>query len=193
VCDLKCETCGLVTTHAKVSEVGHDSTYERIALGANPTDEVGYPWSTAERRRLQQQYRLGLPRNPNLIHLWWMSEVENARAAGASTIVALCGEPIPLPRTSGPSVQRLSTDAQLEPRPVRVDEYEDLDTGLSWRDGDCVDCLRVHNESCRERNRRELLRWLTRAGAQVDSLDADTVDNLVRCLRQAFDPRRPEL
>jgi hypothetical protein len=49
---------------------------------------------------------------------------------------------------------------------VRTDEYEDPETGMSWRDGDCVDWLRVYNTRRLEK-RREYLRKFAAVGLQA--------------------------
>lgn len=182
---LKCSHCRDITTHALL--IDPDATYrdsdereQRLALGDQPRDQYE---RLLDLDRLRRSYRQALPRNPNLTHMWWVRDEKAARQAGSREVATLCGGVQEL-RGESPQTSVLRTGSEYQaPDPVRADEYEDLDTGESWRDGDCVDCLRVYNTRVLER-RRELLRdWLMWFYVRARQQDASTTERLIAALR----------
>jgi hypothetical protein len=143
VCDLKCSTCGRVTTHATVPNTARDDTYELIARGRDPrSSDRGSHWSEEKLRRIQQQYRRGLPRNPYLAHRYWGDDAQAAAEAGGTHASALCGEAIPI---------------QLDERTGGVYYYVGRpEPGCGWEEVECVDCLRIANDHRRYREHKQL-------------------------------------
>ncbi|OBF86953.1 hypothetical protein A5791_19855 [Mycobacterium sp. 852002-51163_SCH5372311] len=184
---LKCSHCQAITDHAllKDPECRHRDDDEReqlLALGDPPR---GASERGRDLERLRREYREAAPRNPNLEHVWWISDANRAIAENAPTLTVLCGETIPTPQSRPESWHHLNNDADRgKPRPVRLDEYEDHETGMSWRDGDCVDCLRVYNTTRLALQRGHLYDWLNYlAHNLLDSLDAVTVDELIEAVK----------
>ncbi|WP_454788505.1 hypothetical protein [Mycolicibacterium lutetiense] len=197
--ELKCSECGRVTTHALLHPEGdqlrdHAEMMQRVATG----NSHGH-FKTAELAEVRRKFRQGFPRNPELNHFWWGREAEEAWATGERTVIGLCGEPVTLHRNpTGPSSRVTdSEDSQVIPKIVRDQEYEDPDTGVSWREMDCVDCLRVwHLELLRQR-RQTLSETLTKFLAELLSeekggypkrIDLRTVNALVEAFESVNAP-----
>jgi len=159
--DLKCAECGRVTTHALLHPEGnwaqdHAEMMQRVATG-NSHGHLG----ADQLAEVRAKFRQGLPRNPGLNHFRYDRAAQAAWDAGERTVKALCGEVVRIHRDpSGPSSSSRRSGAddsrQIKPKQVRDQEYKDPETGLSWTEVDCVDCLRTwHLELLRQR--REVL------------------------------------
>ncbi|WP_158017999.1 hypothetical protein [Mycobacterium basiliense] len=173
--DLKCSACRAVTTHALLADPTDFDERRQLAALGDRTFFSG--WDEESFRCNQIQYRKGLPRNPNLQHSWWVRDADKARAAGQTTVAALCGETIKLPTPERTHTQK--GGVYEAPRTFSEVEREDPDTGLSWLDLDCVDCLRVWNTAQAKKRRKELFVKIMRLAAEIDTLDAATVDRLL--------------
>lgn len=146
--DLKCAECGRITTHALIHPEGwqlrdHAEMMQRVATG----NSHGH-FSTPQIEDVRRKYNQGMPLNPELHHLWWVEAAKEDWSAGRRTTTSLCGRKVEIPRDpNGPSAgserAKKADDWQAKPREVRDQEYEDPETGLSWRTSDCVDCHRV--------------------------------------------------
>ncbi len=184
---LKCSECGARTRHALLRENNdyRDSAEHRqlVALGVDkPRDQY------EDVDRLRAEYQAQLPRNPKLNHRYWISEAEKAWDAGARTVTAVCGDPMPLskdPRT----VDRSDDGSPYEAvQPDRIDwdtEFEDPETGLWWVDMDCVNCLRVANgrRIVRAQDRaKDLIDWYAKS---IQHLNHDEVAALIEFLQPA--------
>ncbi|PQP52657.1 hypothetical protein [Mycolicibacterium austroafricanum] len=195
--ELKCQECGRVTTHALLHPEGdwavdHAEMMQRVATG----NSHGH-FNADQLEEVAAKYRQGLPRNPNLGHYWYKAFAQEDWDAGRRTTKALCGEKVTLHRDpSGPSSgKRWGDDRQIKPRAVRDQEYEDSETGVSWIEADCVDCLRVwHLELLRQR-REDLAEKMTeflkdlladKAG-YPKKIDLRTVESLIGALDAARD------
>lgn len=156
--DLKCDACGCTTRHALLRSGEHRDAaedYQRMALGGQPTDRL------EDVDRARREYRRGLPRNPRLHHWYWVREAQAAWDGGERTVAALCGDTMTLhrdPRTTRGG-KNVPMTHLVEPGEVRDMDYEDPETGMWWVDMDCVNCLRIANES-RRKWRREHLQYL---------------------------------
>lgn len=169
--DLKCETCGEITVHAIILPAGdafrnHAEELHRVATGwAKPQVSDEY------RRRIQERWRQGLPANPELHHIWWCSDEEDAREAGSTHFPAVCRVMIPLPeRDPDDRDTSLSGDELVAPRDYIDVDREDVETGLWWYDVDCVDCLALSNAVAVNRQRNRLKLKLIELAQQADSL-----------------------
>ncbi len=138
--DLKCAHCETITRHALLRPANCDyrdyaEEFTRMALGGKPTDRD----RLTDVDRIRRQYRMGLPRNPYLFHCYWLRDTERARAAGVTTITAMCGETVPLPPERHCRKSRFGpTGAGYEaPRELSEIDREDPQTGLSWFDQAC--------------------------------------------------------
>lgn len=187
--DLKCETCGKVTTHALLHPEGdwaadHAETVQRIALGdlkAHPRFQD--PWAAKDLVRIIDRYRQSnYPKNPFVNHRWWKSDENEAREAGQKWFRAMCGEPVEVPaehRSNGSSITELEAPTQVTDPERSEHENFDAETGLWWTaDGVCVNCLRVRNNWLLDKRRKEVAVLLLKLAADVDSLDAATVHML---------------
>ena len=173
--DLKCSACNAVTRHALLrTDQNRDfaEQYQAAALGGPPPD------SHTDIAGIRNQYRQGLPRNPELAHLYWLRDAETARQHGLDHTLALCGDLMPTPNRDPRPGSRNRGDADDFGRPREQSDVdlEDLDTGLSWIHGDCVNCLAVWNRLAAQQRRSDLADHLTRLLAAVN---ADLPDNLV--------------
>ncbi|WP_460358981.1 hypothetical protein [Mycobacterium sp. ZZG] len=196
--DLKCSECGRITTHAiihpeKDSFRDHAEMMQRVATG----NSHGH-FNAAQLEEVATKYRQGLPRNPYLVHYWYKNVAQEDWDAGRCTTKALCGEKITLHRDpSGPSSgKRRGDDRQIKPADARDQEYEDSETGLSWIEADCVDCLRVwHLELLRQR-REDLVEKMTEflrdlladKSGYPKKIDLRTVDLLIEVLESVRQP-----
>ena len=187
--DLKCETCGKVTTHALIHPDGHWAAdhaerIQRVALG----DRKAYPRFQDERAakdlvRIIKRYRQGnYPSNPFVFHRWWKSDENKAREAGQKWFPAMCGEPVEVPeehRFNGTDVTELEAPTQVTDPERTEHENFDVETGLWWTaSGVCVNCLRVRNDWLLDKRRIEVATLLMKLAATIDSLDAPTVHKL---------------
>ncbi|MEC4763356.1 hypothetical protein VT930_09590 [Mycobacterium sherrisii] len=174
--DLKCDHCGAVTRHAIVTGDDHAEDIHKAAIGWSyrALDDEGH-------QRIREQWRQGLPQNPNLRHIWFISEEERAREAGHTHMPALCGAQIPLPRPEQCS-DREVPDEPLPPNPFHDVDYEDPQTGMWWYAADCVDCLRNANARVIARQRKVLSAKLWDCIGRLSKLDARTVSTLVQQL-----------
>lgn len=187
--DLKCEECGRVTLHAIITGNDHAEVLQRVATGNTHGVLKG-----SELAEVRRKFRQGLPRNPELNHFWWTSEAQAAWDSGHCEVTALCGEPVTVARDpSGPPSRERDDDQRIEPKQVRDQEYEDPDTGLSWTELDCVDCLRVWHLELLRRRRNELADMLTQFLADLladktgypKKIDLRTVETLIETLEAA--------
>lgn len=194
--DLKCTQCGRVTTHAIIHPEAdkmrdHAEMIQRVATGNGHGhfDEAGLI-------KMREKYRQGLPRNPELNHFWWTSEAKDAWDAGRRSVIGLCGELVTLqrdPRASTSSRTDKRDDSQIEPARVRDQEYEDSETGLSWAEMDCVDCLRVWHLDLLRQRRAVLAESMTKFLADLlaeksgypKKIDLRTVNALIEALETA--------
>lgn len=191
--DLKCEECGRITTHALIRPPGdafrdHAEMMTRVATGTSHTH-----FTTAEKlTEVRRKYNEGQPHNPFLHHYWWNSDPETT----------LCGRKIASYRDPSPEkpsddddshhLVQLSGSHQTKPR-FRDHEYED-ETGLSWREMDCVDCLRVwHLELLRQRRKvlsDVLIRFTTDLAEDMSGypkrFDLAAVNGLIDAIENAY-------
>lgn len=177
--DLKCDNCGRVTTHAIITGNDHAEKIREAATG----------WhykvlNEEDRRRIQQRWRQGLPRNPFARHIWWCSDEEKARAAGKSHFQAICKAEIPVPtltreqrRANGSAGYGI--DEFVKPKEFHDVDREDPDTGLWWFDVDCTDCLYRSNAITAEHLRDVLKEKLLEVAGKLSTLDTATVAALV--------------
>lgn len=183
--DLKCATCSKVTAHALLNDSGDwDEEKQLVALG----DDEAMGWSLERRQQLRDEYRRGFPRNPLTHHLWWKGEEDAAREAGQKQFQAMCGEPVNVPekRREGTTPQQQRMPAQAKEVNLYEEEFQDPDTGLWWRDGDCVDCLR-HRHAWLLRDRRtKLSALLIKVVASIDEVDAAMVEKLNELVTSAL-------
>lgn len=183
--DLKCSNCERVTRHALlVPEEGwwrdHAERLTRIALGA---EDYGIPHV---QDRIRAAYRQGRQANPLMKHLWPRSETTAARKAGKATVVAYCGETVPLPEKVGhPSPQ--CGEVLLKPDPVRFDqEYEHPETGTWWVEMDCPDCYRVVNARRAAERRKLLEEWIVWAlRHHSERVPDERVEDLIAAFKSA--------
>ncbi|WP_205874432.1 zinc finger domain-containing protein [Mycobacterium camsae] len=181
---LKCVACGCRTRHALLRDPGsahvdYAEAYQRYALGGQWPDRPEY---APDRERLRERYFRQFPRNPNLRHLWWVQDGDKARAAGIREVPTLCGGVHTL-RGESTAARQVIKPQYLAPEPVHTDQYTDHATGESWRDGDCVDCLRVYNDGLLQRTRDDLARLIRWYFVRSDRLDAAEVEELRSFLR----------
>lgn len=172
--DLKCSACGRVTRHAAVDGSDYHEQFQLRALGFTGN------LPEAEANRVKDEYRQGLPRNPFLGHIWWIADQKKALKYNTRLRVH-CGDLIDPPPISGAS---LSDTALRKPKPVRErdfdTEFEDPNTGLFWRDVDCVNCIRVSNALRLERRRKHLKVLMTTAlGELLDNTQTKRYDRHV--------------
>ncbi|CDM76141.1 zinc finger domain-containing protein [Mycobacterium marinum] len=185
---LKCSHCATITTHALLVDPNSsyrdaDEREQLLALGDQPRNRYE---QLTDLGRLRREYRDGMPQNPNLRHIWWIRDETAARAAGAREVPTLCGGVHQLRGESASARERIKP-SYLAPDPVRLEEYTDLDTGESWRDGDCVDCLRVHNAGVLERAREDLTKLISWYFVRAERLNATEVGELRTFLQEAAD------
>lgn len=179
---LKCRQCGRVTRHAGVFDYDGDERQQEIALG------FAGDFSESEAKRLQDQYRQGLPRNPFLRHLWYVSDQEEA-IEYKTRLRVHCGDLIEPP----PISDSIPCDAEpRKPKFIRErdldTEYEDPETGLFWRQVDCVNCLRVSNALRLERRRKHLKVLMTTAlGELLDATETKCYDQHIDSLIEALE------
>lgn len=196
--ELKCSECDRVTVHALIhpdndSLRDHAEMMQRVATGNTHTHLKAH--QIAE---IRSKYRQGMPRNPELNHYWWTAEAKKAWDAGRREVTALCGEPMTIERDpGGPSSSKPTDkreDRQIEPKTVREQEYEDPETGLSWIEMDCVDCLRVwHLELLRQR-RKVLTEQMTVFLADLiednsgypKRFDLSTINEMIELIKAAY-------
>ncbi|BDB43326.1 hypothetical protein Mkiyose1665_18290 [Mycobacterium kiyosense] len=183
---LKCSHCAVVTRHALL--IPHSCSYrdsdereQALALGDAPRTQME---QLTDLERLRPEYRAAFPQNPNLRHLWRVSDEAAARQAGQRQVATLCGGTHQLLGDHTLARAERLKPEYLAPAPVRADEYEDLDTGMSWRDGDCVDCLRVYNAQVLSKRRRDLRARLVRAFV-LATKDAQSIERLYAALGEA--------
>ncbi|WP_141213957.1 zinc finger domain-containing protein [Mycobacterium marinum] len=186
--DLKCSHCQAITTHALLidPESAYRDSDERkqlLALGDQPRNRYE---RCEDLQRLRREYRDAMPRNPNLRHLWWVRDEKAARESGTGHVPTLCGGVHQL-RGESTTAREVIKPRYLAPDPMRIDEYTDLDTGESWSDGDCVDCLRVYNGGVLQRARDDLARLISWYFVRSYLLDAGEVEELRSFLREAAD------
>jgi hypothetical protein len=196
--DLKCAECNSITTHALLHPDGdkfrdHAEMMQRVATGNSHSN-----LTADELAVVRQKYRQGPPRNPELNHLWWMSDAQAAWDSGKRIVAGLCGAPMTIDRDpssrESPARWEKSDDRQIEPKKVRDQEYEDPKTGMWWTEMDCVDCLRVwHLELLRQR-REVLAASLTEfladlladnKGGYPKKVDLRSVNSLIEALETA--------
>ncbi len=164
---LKCSQCRTRTRHALEAGNHFAEQYQRYALGGS------WPHKYApDLDRLRAEYFEQFPRNPNLNHWYVIDEAQASWDAGERTVAALCGEPMSLHRRPGTSSRRVPMTELVEPDEMRDMEYEDAETGLSWVDMECVNCLRVTNTRRLALKRTELLTQLLELTATVGNLEA---------------------
>lgn len=187
--ELKCTECGRITVHAIILPDGnsirdHAETLQLIALGwTNPH------FTEEKKQEIRQQYHGAFPRNPYMDHLWWKNEENAAREAGKEMFPAMCGAMIPVPETprEGKAVTEFRAPEQLTDPEVLERERLDVETGLWWDIGDCVNCLRYRNDKLLRERREELAKVLLRAAVRTDDLDAEVVNALLDKLRGMAD------
>jgi hypothetical protein len=174
--ELKCANCGAITRHALLRSADdfrdYAEQYSRVALGG----QTG-PDDFTDVERARREYRIGLPRNPYLHHMFWVKDAEKAQDAGQSHVATLCGGRMLLP--AGYRYTGSAAGEYFKPQDLRDQEYEDPDTGHWWVEMDCVDCLRVYNEDRLARRRAHLLRKLKQLALNLNSLDAAVVEALI--------------
>lgn len=175
--DLKCLACNKVTTHALLDDANDwDEKKQLVALG---DDEIG-GWSFEYRERIRDEYRRGLPRNPLTKHIWWKGYEDRAREAGNKRFQAMCGEWIDVPevRSDGVDITQQRAPKQVGNDDLYEQEYEDLDTGLWWTPGDCLDCLRQRHASLLRRQRKALAEMLIKLVAVIDDVNPEMIEVL---------------
>jgi transcription elongation factor Elf1 len=166
---LKCGACGRQTRHALLNTTGAIDWSEKEQQFVLGGESPGEYWDDSRRDHLREQYFAQFPRNPQLHHWYWVSEAKEAWAAGRRDVTALCGAPMTL------HADPPSTPGNDLVKPGRIDwdtEFEDHDTGMSWIDMECVDCLAVTNRE-RLKNQRDAVRTkLLEASEAIEQLDA---------------------
>lgn len=178
--DLKCVECGRVTTHAIILSAAdgfrdHAELLRKLATGWHSKK-----CTEADLARIQEHWRRGTPQNPYKRHLWWVSDLEKARAAGQSHFRAICMAEIPVPQMqSKKGSTGYKSDEMVAPKRFHDVDREDPDTGLWWFDVDCVDCLYRSNEIALGKQRKALKAKLQAVVDKIGSLDARTVSELL--------------
>jgi hypothetical protein len=181
--DLKCETCNAVTRHAIISAAERADTHAEVlhqvatGWGNRVVDADG---NGPSRRRIEEAWRQGLPRNPYLNHLWWISDEKKAREAGRTHLLAVCMEPIPVPEPSAPgrTTSTFGHDEIVKPREFHDVDREDPETGLWWYDLRCPDCLLRSNAMALQAMRKQLVDRLLQLTISANDLDQGAVVKL---------------
>jgi hypothetical protein len=180
---LTCDHCGERTRHAVMNRPGatdYDEIAQRCALG---DDDTGIGWSKEYVDRLRREYREMFPRNPKLHHLWFRDNAEKAIADGNPRMHAVCGEPIDTPTPERHRRGKPATEP-VAPQELTDTEFEDPETGLWWRDLDCVDCLRLGNRATAEWQRRRLERLLLHLSVSPEKIDDREVSEVLEYLER---------
>ena len=187
--DLKCEECGRITTHALLHPQGdsyrdHAEMLQLIGLGWHNSH-----FTEAQKADIVSRYHSSFPANPYMHHLWWKNEENDAREAGQTMFTAMCGALIPVPtrRIEGKDVTEFRAPEQLTDPELMEYEHLDVDTGMYWDVGDCVNCLRYRNDKLLRERREALVRILLSAATKTDELDAPLVNSLFDTLRSLGD------
>lgn len=190
---LKCDACGEPTRHAiLIEEDGrygrhrdYDEIRQRYVLGGDWPDERYAP----DRERMRAEYFAMFPRNPKLRHRYYLADASESRAAGETRMKALCGADMGVPTEACDNAPEKTPEGELH-KPDRIDwdtEFEDAETGLWWVDMQCVDCLRVSNDSRRERMRERLQTLLAFFALDHGRIPDDGVGTLVEHLEKLFE------
>jgi hypothetical protein len=178
--DLKCDTCGRVTTHAIILPTGDSFRDHAEKLRDAATGWVLKALTDEGHQRIQQRWREGLPRNPYTRHMWWISDEKKAREAGETHFLAICKERIAVPKkTAAERDSSTPIDAFVEPREFHDVDREDPETGLWWFDMDCTDCLYRANAIALDEKRKALKSKLQSVVDKISALDARTVADLL--------------
>ena len=183
--DLKCAECNRVTTHALLHPEG---SWARDHAEAIHRQAIGYHLKTLTdegRARIQRAWRVGLPSNPLLRHIGWVSDETKAREAGETHMVAICKAMYPLPKRETKPGTGVDRDVLMKPRAVGDDEYQDPETGLWWSDVTCVDCLLRSNEIAINEQRAKLREKLIEAATTVSKFDPRTIARLLEQFNEA--------
>ncbi|OBF42569.1 hypothetical protein A5719_03315 [Mycolicibacterium peregrinum] len=184
--DLKCSECVSITTHALLDDGSDfDEKRQRIALG---DQDILPSWDPQWRKTIRADYRRGLPRNPLTDHLWWKADEDAAREAGQKQFQAMCGELVNVPeqRREGTTPQQQRMPSQVKDVNLYEEEFQDPATGLWWRDGDCVDCLRHRHAWLLREHRKKLSALLIQVVAKIDDVDATMVEKLNELVASAL-------
>lgn len=188
---LKCSNCGRQTRHAKTGPgrygtgIDFAEAYQRYVL----TGVWEGKWAP-DRAALQAKYFAQFPRNPKLSHRYYLADASECRAAGQTRMKALCGADMGVPTEACDKSPEKTPEGELH-KPDRIDwdtEFEDAETGLWWVDMQCVDCLRVSNDS-RRKKRREQMHWLLAYFVikENDLIPDSDVGELVEHLEKLFE------
>lgn len=179
--DLKCDECGRITTHAILLPANstyqdHAETLRKIATGwvrKSLTDE--------DYRRIRSAWRQGVPQNPRKRHLWWSSELHEARDAEKQTFEAICKAEIPVPKmeSKNKGAKTYGYDELIAPNRFHEVDLEDPETGLWWYEVDCTDCLHRANDIALGEQRKSLKVKMQEIVDKIDGLDARTVADLL--------------
>jgi hypothetical protein len=182
--DLKCEHCARTTRHALLYREGdqfknHAERLEGIALGlSDPLDAE----SSGVTERIKKNYRIGRQTNPHLRHSWWSDDAEEARAAGKSTVVTLCGDQHEIPDDHGTYDDTHESDSGVirayAPRRYRQ-VFSDDAPPEGWDYQDCPDCTRVVNEWVVACNRKYLMAKLAELMRRAIDMDAPSLERLI--------------
>ena len=140
-------------------------------------------FSTADHQRVREAWRQGLPQNPDLRHLWWISDERKARNAGQSHFPAICKVLVPVPELTPEQDTSYRRDELVAPERFHDVDREDPETGLWWYAQDCVDCLRRANATALQEKRKKLADKLIEYAGRVSNMDPATV----LALAQQFD------
>lgn len=176
---LKCDTCGQITVHAIILPEGYAYRDHAEILRDLAHGWVRSNVTAGALDRIREKWRQGLPRNPYLHHLWWTSDVEAARQAGETRMLAICKTEIDVPKKVKKSIRSYAADELVEPLPFHDVDREDPATGLWWFDMKCVECLRRSNAIAIESQRRDLKARLQTIVDKIGTLDASTVAELL--------------
>lgn len=184
--DLKCSACGRITQHALLQPDNcyrdHAEVLQQLALGFNNSGH----FSEERLADIRQKYRQAFPRNPFTRHKWWKSVEDDARAAGRTEFPAMCGEMLEVPeeRYPGGDVTELKAPSQIND-PDELDfECLDVETGMYWDVGDCVNCLAYRNAWLVNKRRDELRELFIKFATLTQNLDAAQVEKIWTVLQE---------
>ncbi|MCV7417787.1 hypothetical protein [Mycolicibacterium litorale] len=186
--DLKCSACGRITRHALLNPANdsyyrdHAEVLQQLALGFSNNGH----FSEERLSDIRRAYRQAFPRNPFTRHKWWRSDEDAARAAGHTQFPAMCGEMLDVPekRYPGGDVTELRAPSQINDLDELNFERLDVETGMYWDVGDCVNCLAYRNAWLVNKRREELKYLFIKMAASTESLDAAQVQKIWSVLQE---------